>query len=257
MTMLRHFLGLALLGYLLALLAVIILIDRVLFQPHPPGYVKSSDIIFIPSGEGEKIAAVWLPNPRARYTILHSHGNGEDLGDIIPELREFREQGYAILAYDYRGYGLSSGKPSEANACADILAAYGYLIKNLQVSPDRIIVHGYSVGGGPSVWLASHRKVAGVVLESAFTTALSTVTRIPLFPIDRFRNIDLMAGITVPLLVIHGTADRIVPYSHGEKLFSAAMSPKKFLRVEGGGHYGLRDDAGERYWEACRKAMDN
>jgi hypothetical protein len=252
MRSLRHLLGLAVLGYLLALLAVLLLFDRVLFQPHPPGYAKSSDIIFIPVGEGERIAAAWLPNPQARYTILHSHGNGEDLGDVLPELREFREQGYAVLGYDYRGYGLSSGRPSEANACADIEAAYRYLTETLKVPSERIIVHGYSVGGGPAVWLASCHKVAGLVLESAFTTALATVTRIPLFPIDRFRNIDLIGAVTVPILVIQGTEDRIVPYSLGEKLFAAAPSPKKFLRVEGAGHYDLREEAGERYWEAWR-----
>jgi fermentation-respiration switch protein FrsA (DUF1100 family) len=248
MTTFRHLLGLVVLGYLLALLALLLIFDKVLFQPHPAGYAKSDGIVFIPVGEGDRIAAVWLPNPQARYTILHSHGNGEDLGDILPELREFHDQGYAVLGYDYRGYGLSSGRPSEANACADIEAAYRFLTENRKVPADRIIVHGYSVGGGPSVWLASRYPVAGLVLESCFTTALSTVTRVPLFPVDRFRNIDLIAGVTAPILVIHGTADRVVPYSLGEKLYRAAPSPKRFFRVEGAGHYDLRDEAGERYW---------
>jgi fermentation-respiration switch protein FrsA (DUF1100 family) len=252
MKALRHLLGLVVLGYLLALLALVLLFDRVLFQPHPPGYVASNDIVFIPVGKGEKIAARWLPNPQARYTILHSHGNGEDLGDILPELREFHEQGYAVLGYDYRGYGLSSGRPSEANANADIEAAYRYLTETLKVPPERIIIHGYSVGGGPAARLASRHKTAGLVLESTFTTALSTVTRIPIFPIDRFRTIDLIGAATVPILVIHGTEDRIVPYSLGEKLFGVAPAPKTFLRVEGAGHYDLRDEAGERYWEAWR-----
>ena len=255
MRALRHLLGMLLLGYLLALLAVILLFDRVLFQPHPPGYTKSDDIVFIPVGEGEKIAAAWLPNPQARYTILHSHGNGEDLGDIMTELREFHDRGFAVLAYDYRGYGLSSGRPTEANACADIEAAYRFLTETNKVPAARIIVHGYSVGGGPAVWLASRHRVGGLVLESAFTTALATVTRLPLFPVDRFRNIDLIGRVTAPILVIHGTDDRIIPYSLGEKLFAAAPSPKRFLRVEGAGHYGLRDDAGERYWHAWQTFM--
>ena len=252
MRALRHLLGLVVLGYLLSLLALLLLFDRVLFQPHPPGYVKNNDIVFIPVGEGEKIAAVWLPNPQARYTILHSHGNGEDLGDILPELREFRDQGYAVLGYDYRGYGLSSGRPSEKNACADIEAAYRYLTETLKVPTEQIIIHGYSVGGGSSVWLASRHKTAGLVLESTFTTALSTVTRITIFPIDRFRNIDRIRSVTVPILVIHGTDDRIVPYPLGEKLFAAAPAPKRFLRVAEAGHYDLRDEADKRYWEAWR-----
>jgi len=92
--------------------------------------------------------------------------------------------------------------------------------------------------------------VGGLVLKSTFTTALSTVTRIPLFPVDRFRNIDLIGDVTAPILVIHGTEDRIVPFSLGERLFKSAPSPKRFLRVDGAGHYNLRDEAGDRYWKA-------
>ncbi len=253
MRVLRHVAGLLVLGYLMALLLLILIFDRILFQPHPAGYSEKDNIIFIPVGKGERIAALWLPNLKARYTVLHSHGNGEDLGDILPELREFQDQGYAVLGYDYRGYGLSSSKTSEARAYVDIEAAYHYLTEVLKVPPERIIVHGYSVGGGPSVWLASRHRVAGLVLESTFTTALSTVTRIPLFPVDRFRNIDLITKVTAPILVIHGTADKNVPFTLGEKLFAAAPSPKLFLKVDGAGHYDLRDEASEAYWEAWEK----
>jgi abhydrolase domain-containing protein 17 len=248
----RHFIGLVVLGYLLALLVVIILIDRALFQPHPSSYRHSKEIIFIPVAEGEKIAAVWLPDPRATYTILYSHGNGEDLGDILPELQEFHDQGYAVLGYDYRGYGLSGGTASEQNACANIRAAYLFLTVTQQISPERIIVHGYSVGGGPSVDLASRHPVGGLVLESSFTSALRVVTRVPLFPIDRFQNITKLGSVAAPILVIHGTDDRIVPFSHGEALYTAAPRPKRFLRVDRAGHYDLRDVAGERYWAAWR-----
>lgn len=252
MWVLRHLAGFAVLVYLVALLAALLLFDRVLFQPHPPGYTKSRDIFFIPVGEKDTIAAVWFPNPQAHYTILHSHGNGEDLSDILPELREFHDRGYAVLGYDYRGYGLSSGKPSEANACADITAAYHYLTDTLKIPAQQIILHGYSVGGGPSVWLAARHRIGGLVVESTFTTALSTLTRIPLLPVDRFRNIDFITKVTAPILVIHGTADRIVPYEVGEKLFGAAPSPKRLLRVEGAGHYDLRGEAGLLYWEALQ-----
>jgi hypothetical protein len=248
----RHIVGLVALGYFLALLAVVLLIDRALFQPHPANYRETKEIFFIPTEDGGRIAAVWLPNPDAQYVILQSHGNGEDLGDIIPELREFHDQGYAVMGYDYRGYGLSGGTASEQNACADIRAAYRFLTETQRIPPERIIIHGYSVGGGPSVELAAHHRVGGVVLESSFTSALRVVTRIPLFPIDRFRNLDKLPEITAPILVIHGTSDKIVPYHHGEALFAAAQLPKKLLRVEGAGHYDLREEAGERYWDAWR-----
>ena len=92
--------------------------------------------------------------------------------------------------------------------------------------------------------------MGGLVLESTFTSAVRTVTRIPLFPVDRFRNIDKIGAVTAPILVIHGTDDRIVPYRLGEALYVAAPSPKRLLRVEQAGHYDLRERAGERFWQA-------
>lgn len=251
-SLLRSLLLIALLVYLALLLFAFFYGDRVLFQPPPSSYSASKEFLALQTRTGTAVAAVYLPNPGAYRTILYSHGNGEDLGDILPWLRVMQERGFAVLAYDYPGYGLSGGTPSEAGAVAAAEAAYDHLVNKLAVPPERIILHGYSVGGGPTLDLAVRRPVGGVVLESTFTTAYRTVTLIALLPFDRFRNIDRIREIKKPVLVIHGRKDRIVPFHHGQTLFDIAPAPKVQLWVEKGGHWDLRDEAGEAYWQAWR-----
>ena len=241
-----------LIAYGIILLLAVLFAERLIFQPPPASYRETSGIIRITAADGVSLAARYLPNPAARFTILYSHGNGEDLGDIAPFLDELRGRGYAVFAYDYRGYGLSGGRPSEAGSYRDIEAAYDYLTGPLGVAPDRLILLGYSVGSGPAADLAVRRPVAGLVIESGFTTAFRAVTRLPLLPFDRFRTIDKVARLSVPLLVIHGRDDHIIPFSHGRRLYAAAPEPKRYLWVEKAGHWDLREAAGEGYWRTLR-----
>lgn len=238
--------------YVVSLFLALYYADRLIFYPQPASYRDNSTIIKLTASDGLKISALYLPNEKADYTILYSHGNAEDLGDILPWLERLRCAGFAVFAYDYHGYGTSEGKPTERNSYRDIDAAYDYLTGQLKVPPQRIIAHGYSVGGGPAVDLAARRPLAGLILESSFITAFRVVTRIPLSPFDCFRNIDKIKKAHVPVLVIHGSDDRVVPVSHGERLFKEAGEPKRFLRVAGADHMNLREVAGNRYEEALR-----
>jgi fermentation-respiration switch protein FrsA (DUF1100 family) len=224
--------------------------DRLVFQPPAPSYQDSETILKIPVASHSTISAVYLLNPAADYTILYSHGNAEDLGNIRGMLERYRERGFSIIAYDYRGYGTSRGRPSEEAACADIEAVYDHLLLKAGVRPERIIVYGRSVGGGPSVDLAARRPVAGLVLESTFVSIFRVMTRVPVFPFDKFENLRNMGKIACPVFVIHGTGDRIVPVWHGERLYRQAREPKLMLRVEGADHDNLQQVAGEEYWRA-------
>ncbi|MCL2926368.1 MAG: alpha/beta hydrolase, partial [Trichodesmium sp. MAG_R04] len=174
-------------------------------------------------------------------------GNGEDLGEILPRLRDLRDIGFNIFSYDYQGYGTSQGRPSVAGANQDVNAAYEYLTKTLGIPANQIIVYGRSVGGGPSVDLASRQPVAGLVIESSFTTAFRVVTRIPIYPFDKFPNIDNIKNVNCPVLVIHGNADQVIPFSHGQQLFAMVDEPKLSLWVNGAGHLNLLEVAGEEY----------
>jgi Esterase/lipase len=144
------------------------------------------------------LSAVHLPNPQAVYTALFSHGNAEDIRDVAPLLNEIHESGFAVFAYDYRGYGSGDGVPTEENAYKDIDAAYAYVTGTLGVAPARIIAYGRSVGGGPAVDLASRKPLAGLIVESTFVTAFRVRTHIPILPFDKFRNQDRRRARTGP-----------------------------------------------------------
>lgn len=227
--------------------------DRLIFQPPAAGYQDTSEIIKLSSANGMKISAVYFPNPQAQYTILYSHGNAEDLGYIWSVLQDIRDIGFAVFAYDYQGYGTSQGKPSEYNAYRDISAAYSYLTQQLRVPPKQIILYGRSVGGGPAIDLAARQSVGGLVVESSFVSVFRVLTRIPLFPFDKFVNIDKIGKARSPVLVLHGKADRIVPFWHGEQLFAAANQPKLNFWVDRAGHNDLMEVAGDRYATTLRR----
>ena len=254
------------LGRILILLAVVYALAAVwahfaapsMIFPQPPvTYELTSDYIQLTAPDGVKLVARHWPNPSAKYTVLYLHGNYEQLGSVGDYLPQFVAAGYAVFALDYRGYGRSGGTPSEAGLYADTSAAYDYMRAKLGVPANRIVIFGYSLGGGPGAELARHQPVAGLVLQGAFVSAYRTLTRIPLFPGDKFVNITKVPELKIPVLVIHGMADEVVSFWHGEKLYAAITARKASFYVPGGPHAGLADFTGPRYWEELRKFTDS
>jgi fermentation-respiration switch protein FrsA (DUF1100 family) len=241
--------------YAIIFLAGIFLADSMMFAPGPSSYSDDRSIIKIPMANGSVVSAQLLENPASRYTILFSHGNAEDLGDLSWFLKEFQRHGFSIIAYDYSGYGTSSGKPSERTVYDSAEAVYDYLTAKRGIAPERIIVWGRSIGSGPSTHLASTRKVGGLVIESGFTSAFRVMTRIRLLPFDRFDNLQKMGHITCPVLVVHGKEDEIIHFRHGLKLFEAAREPKVNFWVNRSGHNDLLMIAGDAYWEAAQRLI--
>ncbi|MCJ2543198.1 alpha/beta hydrolase [Thermostichus vulcanus] len=229
--------------------------ERMIFLPRPASYQDGEQILKLTTSDGLLISAIYLPNPAASYTLLYSHGNAEDLGDILPRLFSLQRQGFSILAYDYRGYGTSQGEPSEAGAYKDIEAAYDYLIAQ-GIPPAQILVYGRSVGGGPSVYLAAQKPVGGVILESTFVTAFRVLTRIPLLPFDRFDNLSRIPTIDCPLLILHGTDDGLIPFWHAQTLYKAARDPKRLVPIEGANHNNLLQVAGDRYYSILHQFVE-
>ncbi|MBD2415288.1 alpha/beta hydrolase [Nostoc calcicola FACHB-389] len=221
--------------------------DSMIFLPQPSSYHDSQEIIKFISNDNTKISARYLFNPQADYTILYAHGNAEDLGNIKQTLEQLHAWGFSVLSYDYRGYGTSEGIPTENNAYQDIDSAYNYLTKDLKISPQKIIVWGRSVGGGSAVNLAAQRPVAGLILESTFISAFQVIVPFRILPFDKFSNLDKIKNINCPVLVVHGKLDEIIPFSHGEKLFAAASSPKLSLWIEEASHNDLFWVAGDKY----------
>ena len=225
--------------------------DRLIFQPQASSYRDSGQIIPLISG-GVRISAVFLPNPGARYTILYSHGNAEDIGELLPVLGDIQRMGFSVLAFDYRGYGTSEGRPSQQSAYQDEDAAYDYLVKTAHVPANHIIALGRSLGGGTAVDLASRRPLGGLIVQSSFVTAFRAMAHVPILPFDEFRNIDKIGKVHCPVLVIHGTADDVIAFWNGDRLFRQANEPKRSFWVEGAGHDDLYEVAGARYAAALR-----
>ena len=233
--------------YVATLIVAIFFPERLIFQPPPPGYRDSTAVLKLKTSDGAKISATYLANPAATFTVLFSHGNAEDIGYDAPLLEQIREAGFSVFAYDYQGYGTSEGRPTEQHAFDDEDVAYSYLVQTMHVQPSRIIVFGRSVGTGPATDLASRRHVAGLILQSPFLSAFRVMTRVSVFPFDRFNNLRKIKKVHCPVLIIHGTEDTVINVAHGKELFAAANDPKQALWVEGANHNDVERVAGGRY----------
>jgi abhydrolase domain-containing protein 17 len=243
--------------YFVLLLFALFFSDKLIFQPQPSSYKDNPEILKLNTEDGVQISAIYLSNPNAIYTILYSHGNAEDIGDILPELKQIRDWGFSILAYDYHGYGASQGNPSEENIYKDIDTAYEYLTMKLGIPANHIISFGHSIGGGPAVDLAYRRPIAGLIMESTFTTAFRVMTRIPILPFDKFRNNEKIKRVKCPVLVIHGKEDQIIPVWHGEKLYESANEPKQIRIIEEAGHNDIMMAGGKVYKETLQEFISS
>jgi len=245
----------SMLSVLLILLAVYLFIglfayfgaDNVIFQPQPIDFKDDDSIIKLTTPNGEKISAKLFRNEKADFTILYSHGNAEDIFTLSPFFEELSKLGFNVLAYDYRGYGTSEGKPTENNAYQDIEAAYNYLVNEQNIAPEKIIIHGRSLGGAVSIDLASRKKCGGVIIESSFFSAFKVWTRFKFYPFDKFSGIDKIVRIKCPILFIHGAKDDLIPVLHSETMFEKANEPKFLYLVENANHNDLVAIAGKKY----------
>ncbi len=235
----------------------LLMAERMIFLPQPSTYRDSPDIRTITTDDDVGISAVYLPAPDASLAVIYSHGNADDIGNVGSFADRLRLFGVSVLAYDYRGYGTSEGKPSEKGAYHDILAVYRYAIDSLNIPPERIVVWGHSVGGGPSVWLASRHPVGGLVLESTFTGAIKVVTRVPVLPFEKFDNLGRIRSVRCPVLVIHGSNDTVIPIWHGKALYERAAQPKRNLWLPECGHNDIMVCGGTRFQRTVQRFFEH
>ncbi|MEO8501999.1 MAG: alpha/beta hydrolase [Vicinamibacteria bacterium] len=186
-------------------------------------------------------------------TILFSHGNAGNIADRIDRVRSFRDLGADFLLYDYRGYGRSTGDPDEEGTYHDGRAAYDYLVKTRGIDPARLILMGESLGCAISTQLAMERKAAGLILEAPFASVPRMASAIyPFLPVSffvrtRYDNAAKIPQLKMPLLVIQGSRDEVIPVAQGRMVFDAAPEPKQFLSIEGAHHNDVYVIGGEGY----------
>ncbi|MFP4674641.1 MAG: alpha/beta hydrolase, partial [Opitutales bacterium] len=224
--------------------------DSLMFPYEREGTSAGPDAFHLKSAHGDSIEVLHLPAENADTLLFYHHGNGEDLSMIRPLLEAFQKRGIAVLAYDYPGYGNSSGEAGVPAVHAAADATYRHATEELNFDPGQIILYGSSLGSGPASRLAARHPVGGLVLHSAFTSAFRVMTRIRLLPWDKFNNLARLPEIECPVLVIHGTEDKTVPFSHARKLWKNIRGEKRKLWIDGAGHNDLIPIAGEKYWDS-------
>ncbi len=200
-----------------------------------------------------------LPQPPPTSpSLLWFYGNGETIAAIWPIVREFQPPGTAVLVVDYPGYGGSAGRANEAGLYAAADAAYAALVARPGIDPDRIYVYGRSLGSAAATWVAARHPVAGLILESPFTSAGAMARQLyallPRFIVRlSLDNLGRMRQIRCPVLVFHGDADRLVPTAMGREVAAAAAGPVELVLIHGAGHNETYDRGGRQYrdklWE--------
>lgn len=215
----------------------------------PPGLPRQ-DLTLVTS-DGVSLHAWLVPaGPARRGAIIFFHGNAGNLTHRIEPVRDLSALRMDVLILDYRGYGRSEGSPSEEGLARDARAAYDYLTVPGRIAPDRIILYGESLGCAVAVRLASEVPVAGLVLQSPFTSIPDMVKHVTGLPLgwllrSRYPSLERIRSLTLPKLVIHGDQDDVVPYDMGKRLYEAAPDPKEFLPIPNAGHNDLWETASE------------
>lgn len=222
--------------------------DRLIYFPHIAGIVTATpaqvklafDDVRITTTDGETLAAWWVPAAPARGVVLLFHGNAGSIAERIHYLPHFHAMGYAVLLVDYRGYGASTGKPSEQGTYLDAQAAWQWLTGERGVEPGAIVVVGESLGGAVAANLAARVQPRALVLVSTFTSVQDLGSEIypwlPVRLISRYRYDTLahLRNFRGPVLIAHSRDDEIVPFAHGERLHAAVSGDKAMLEMRGG-----------------------
>jgi len=193
----------------------------------------------------------YVPASNSRNTLLFFHGNAGNISHRLESIKIFHNLGLSVLIIDYRGYGKSGGRPTEAGTYRDARAAWDYLVSKRQVNEKNIVLFGRSLGGAVAAQLATLVNPGGLILESTFTSAEALAKTVywylPVKLLARihYPNEKFLSRVSCPVLIIHSTQDEIVPYAQGRQLFDLAPEPKSFVALRGGhndGFYVSRDD---------------
>jgi uncharacterized protein len=197
----------------------------------------------------------WRSQSQAGMPVfLYFHGNAGTLSGRAERFRRIIDAGYGLLAFSYRGFAGSGGSPGEAEIFSDALEIFD----RLNGEGERVVLFGESLGTGVAVYVAAEREAAALILEAPFTAATDIAAdTYPWVPVtllmrDQFRSLDRMAEVNEPLLIVHGTADAVVPFRYGRRLFDAAKEPKRFEAIDGATHSNLWDNG---LWPAVVKFL--
>ena len=194
--------------------------------------------IYFKTSDNVTLNGWFVKNPQAKATMIFFHGNAGNISDRLEKIALFHQMGINVFIVDYRGYGKSEGKPTENGIYLDALAAYDYLITRKDINPKTIFVYGASLGGVVAVDLANQRPLAGLIIDSSFSSAVDMAKIIYPFVPSFFISIKMdsmpkIKNLAVPKLFMHSEEDETVPIALGLKLYKAAPGPKTFIKLKG------------------------
>jgi fermentation-respiration switch protein FrsA (DUF1100 family) len=223
--------------------------------PEKAGLREAEEVV-LDTADGERVIVWHIPPRGDRPVVLYFHGNGGALRYRVDRYRALTEDGTGLVLLSYRGYGGSSGRPSEDGLIEDARAAYAFATQHHPSA--KLVIWGESLGSGVAVAIAAEKagekNVARVVLEAPFASAVSVAASVyPFVPVrflmkDQFRSDLRIRNVKVPVLIVHGDRDAVIPIESGERLYSLIEGPKHCLRVPGAGH----EDLGPHAIEAMR-----
>ncbi len=243
----------AALGYAVLAAVLFVFQPRFVYYPDtgrniigtPKDHGLDYESVEIETQDGEILQGWYVPAPNAPATVLFFHGNAGNISTRMGYLLMFYRLGYNTFIIDYRGYGESSGTPSEQGTYRDAQAAWRYLTEERNIPSTRIVLLGESLGGAVATWLAAREKPALLLLASAFTSIADMGAAIyPFLPthlLTRFEynTQEYLRGVTCPVFVAHSPQDEIVPFAQGQALYATAPEPKQFLELQGGHNNGF------------------
>jgi uncharacterized protein len=223
---------------------------RLMYHPNPQrvppvqaGLLNVSEVV-ISAPDGARIIHWWGPPQPGQPTILYFHGNAGGLYDRSPRIERFMSEGWGVLMMSYRGFSGSEGSPTEIDNVADAMRAFDHLVA--QGSPaGEIILYGESLGTGVATQVAVQRRARGLILESPYTSTVDVGARqFPFLPVsramhDRYETVHFIGQIGMPLLVLHGLRDRVIPVEMGREVARLASEPKTYVEFPVGGHVDL------------------
>lgn len=217
---------------------------------------------FLKINSGNEIDCIYKDND-SDILIIFSHGNASNISGLNYIYDFYNKLNVNYIAYDYPGYGRSTGNPSEKLLYESLEAVLSYCTNKLKINESQIILHGMSLGGAVTIEIAGSNTPKGVIIESAFTSThemskfMFPKLKLHRFVKNKFININKIDKIRSPLLLIHGTEDETVPFYMGEELFKKAVEPKSFYRMEGVGHSDQIELGGKPYFELIRSFVNN
>ena len=258
------------LGVILAVLGGLLLLFEKSFiyfptrghEATPSGLGLPHEDVWLAAEDGVRIHGWYLPVARARWVTLVSHGNAGNISHRLD--RALLLQGRlrsSVFLYDYRGYGASEGSPDEAGTYRDARAAYRYLVEQKHVKPDEIVLFGESLGCAVALELALARPAAALVLEAPFTSVPDVARRTifaPLAPFvrTRYESLTRIPRLRMPLLLMQGDADEVIPPALEQRLFDAAPEPKRYFAIPSAGHNDTYFVGGDAYWRVIAEFLD-